>query len=87
MAKTKFSQKKTLMIVGVVIVVLVIVLVVLLLLSPRGTVDKVVPQALQLKGDVSEVALKTEYQNPFDRDSQYVNPFDEFKSPFQSLQQ
>ena len=37
--------------------------------------------------DVSEVALKTEYQNPFDRDSQYVNPFDEFKSPFQSLQQ
>ena len=31
--------------------------------------------------------LTEKYQNPFERETQYVNPFQEFKSPFQSLQQ
>ena len=31
------------------------------------------------------VALKTEYQNPFDKKTQYVNPFKEFKNPFTNL--
>ena len=34
-----------------------------------------------------QVSLTSEYKNPFDQDSQYVNPFEEFKSPFHSLQQ
>ena len=28
------------------------------------------------------VNLKTEYQNPFDKNSQYVNPFQTYKNPF-----
>lgn len=28
------------------------------------------------------VELKASYKNPFDRNSQYVNPFEEFKNPF-----
>lgn len=29
-----------------------------------------------------KVELKTEYKNPFDKESQYVNPFDTYKNPF-----
>lgn len=28
------------------------------------------------------VALKTEYENPFDKNTQYVNPFETYKNPF-----
>lgn len=31
------------------------------------------------------VPLKTEYQNPFDKDAQYVNPFSSYKNPFDQL--
>lgn len=31
------------------------------------------------------VSLQTQYQNPFDENSQYVNPFSEYKNPFDSL--
>lgn len=31
------------------------------------------------------VELKTKYNNPFDKQAQYVNPFDQYKSPFQNL--
>lgn len=31
------------------------------------------------------VELKKEYQNPFDKNTQYVNPFSEYKNPFDSL--
>ncbi len=31
------------------------------------------------------VPLKTDYQNPFDKNNQYVNPFAEYKNPFDSL--
>lgn len=32
-----------------------------------------------------EVVVKTEYQNPFDKNNQYVNPFSEYKNPFDTL--
>lgn len=31
------------------------------------------------------VTVKTAYQNPFDKNSQYVNPFDQSKSPLLNL--
>lgn len=30
----------------------------------------------------AKVELKTEYKNPFAKETQYVNPFDEYKNPF-----
>jgi flagellar basal body-associated protein FliL len=35
-----------------------------------------------LKKEEPKVELKTEYGNPFNKETQYVNPFDEFKNPF-----
>ncbi len=29
-----------------------------------------------------QVQLKTEYKNPFAKETQYVNPFDTYKNPF-----
>ena len=29
-----------------------------------------------------KVSTKTEYNNPFDKKSQYVNPFESYKNPF-----
>lgn len=29
-----------------------------------------------------KVSVKTEYKNPFDKETQYVNPFEEYKNPF-----
>lgn len=31
------------------------------------------------------VNLQTQYQNPFDKNAQYVNPFDSYKNPFDNL--
>lgn len=30
-----------------------------------------------------QVELKTQYKNPFKKDTQYVNPFDTYKNPFE----
>lgn len=31
------------------------------------------------------VALKSEYQNPFDKNTQYENPFNDYQNPFDQL--
>ena len=31
---------------------------------------------------VPEISTKTEYKNPFKKETQYVNPFDTYKNPF-----
>lgn len=33
----------------------------------------------------SAVNLKQQYQNPFDKSSQFVNPFSKYKNPFDTL--
>jgi len=46
----------------------------------QSFVKKPQPQPQQ-----SSVVLKKEYKNPFDKNSQYVNPFAQYKNPFDSL--
>ncbi|MBI4036861.1 hypothetical protein HY385_00360 [Candidatus Daviesbacteria bacterium] len=33
------------------------------------------------------VALQNQYQNPFDKNAQYLNPFQAYKNPFDALKQ
>lgn len=33
-------------------------------------------------GQKATVALQTQYQNPFDKGTQYANPFSQYKNPF-----
>lgn len=46
--------------------------------------SKAVPIASQLIFQKKQptVTLKTEYNNPFNKESQYVNPFEKYKNPF-----
>lgn len=37
---------------------------------------------LQIGQSGPKVELTTEYKNPFKKESQYVNPFEEYKNPF-----
>ena len=37
------------------------------------------------QADSLNVALKTEYQNPFDKNTQYTNPFSDYQNPFDNL--
>lgn len=40
-------------------------------------------QKIRLPGQGGpSVSVKTEYKNPFDKDTQYVNPFETYKNPF-----
>ncbi|MEK7617393.1 MAG: hypothetical protein AAB414_05065 [Patescibacteria group bacterium] len=37
---------------------------------------------LRIGSSVPKVDLKKEYKNPFDKETQYVNPFETYKNPF-----
>ena len=71
-------NKKVVMIVVAVLVVLLVVGVVLVVFGVIKNPIANVP--LLQKGP--KVSVKTEYQNPFDKQTQYVNPFQEYKNPF-----
>lgn len=43
--------------------------------------------SLVTKKSGATVQVKTEYKNPFAKESQYVNPFDQYKSPFLTLKE
>lgn len=40
------------------------------------------PSSVPLLQNQPKVELKSEYKNPFNKDTQYVNPFDKYKNPF-----
>ncbi len=43
-----------------------------------------IPYAKTVKKEPT-VELKSEYQNPFDKSSQYTNPFSGYRNPFDAL--
>ncbi len=55
---------------------------ILLLLFAKGGLKKA---RLPFQNKTPQVELKTEYKNPFAKQSQYINPFDQYKSPFHNL--
>lgn len=65
------------------ILVLLIIGAVLYFLFTQGIIKNPFSQ-LKLPGvnKGPEVSLKSEYKNPFDKDTQYVNPFETYKNPF-----
>lgn len=59
--------------------------VVLYVLVSRNIIK--LPGGIKLPGlnQAPKVSLKEEYKNPFKKESQYVNPFKEYKNPFNNL--
>ncbi len=42
-------------------------------------------QKIAQQSDSLAVALKSEYENPFDKNTQYENPFNDYQNPFDNL--
>ncbi|MEK7498089.1 MAG: hypothetical protein AAB656_04175 [Patescibacteria group bacterium] len=55
-----------------------------LILVYRGVVKNPIPGIIKIPVE-AQVDLVAEYKNPLDKTSQYVNPFSEFKNPFDAL--
>lgn len=50
----------------------------------RNIIKKVQTDQVKIAKE-TEIALEADYTNPFDKKSQYVNPFDQTKNPFDDL--
>ena len=61
-----------------VITVLILVIIVVAILIIRGNIKT----PTDLFSKAPKVELKTTYKNPFDKETQYVNPFSKYKNPF-----
>ncbi|QQG43289.1 MAG: hypothetical protein HYW45_03740 [Candidatus Daviesbacteria bacterium] len=73
--------KKEAGVIAPIILLLLLVLVVIGFLAYRGLVK--IPGLPQ--SSTASVDLQSQYQNPFDKSAQYVNPFSSYKNPFDSL--
>ena len=62
-----------------------IALIAVILLVIASVLYTVVFKARPFGPKAPTVKLETEYKNPFNRNTQYANPFDEYKNPFASL--
>ena len=71
---------------GIAHLVPILLIAILVIIIPLLIVKFVFKKKLPFVGSKEpNVALKTEYKNPFDKKTQYVNPFGEFKNPLVSL--
>lgn len=66
------------------LLLLVIVAVAVYVLISIGIIQNPLPKQL-LPSKEPTVELQKQYQNPFDKNTQYVNPFSKYKNPFDSL--
>ena len=54
-------------------------------LISKGFIKNPAPNVIKIATE-AQVDLKADYKNPLDKPSQYVNPFSEFKNPFDNLE-
>lgn len=76
------SQKGTIAL-AVPLLLLLIAAVAIYLLIARNVIR--VPFKVPFVTKQPTVTLQTQYQNPFDKNAQYVNPFSSYKNPFDGL--
>ncbi|MBI3290511.1 hypothetical protein HYZ78_03895 [Candidatus Microgenomates bacterium] len=62
-----------------VVLLLAVVVIVIAVLVYTGVIK--VP-SLPFLSKAPKVELETKYENPFKKETQYVNPFDSYKNPF-----
>lgn len=81
----KWPPSKRSIIIGAVVLIVIIVLAYVAYVATRPE-GEAPPGITSLILGQTNVDVKKEYKNPFNRENQYVNPFSEFKSPFTVLQ-
>lgn len=78
------SQKGVIALVVPLLLLLAAAAIIFILLS-SGVLKKTTLPSLPGQKKEPTVQLQKQYQNPFDKNSQYVNPFSGFKNPFDAL--
>lgn len=68
-----------------VLVIVIVAAVAVFLLQNSGKYSIPGLQNKQSTADKRSVSLKNDYQNPFDKNTQYINPFAVYKNPFDSV--
>ena len=64
------------------VILLVIIGAALFVLFSMGIIKNPLSKLPLVGQKQPSVSLKSEYKNPFDKSTQYVNPFDSYKNPF-----
>jgi len=78
----KVSSRKKKMLIGLPLALLTIGIIYIALVRFRIVKDPFPLQNIPLLQQGPQVSIKTKYQNPFDKKTQYVNPFETYKNPF-----
>lgn len=73
------------LILGVLAIVIGVVLYTQGIIKLPGKSSSINPKSSTENDNGVEVGLKNEYQNPFDKSTQYENPFSDYKNPFDKL--
>ena len=68
-------HRRKYLIIGLASAVAILLAVIFLVNSPSSPLQKIVQKK-------PTVETKTTYKNPFDKNTQYVNPFKKYKNPF-----
>lgn len=77
------NQKGVIALAPLAIIVILIILALIYFIFLKGIVKNPVSKSSPKQEPI--VTLKTDYNNPFNKDAQYVNPFATYKNPFDSL--
>jgi len=79
------NQKGAIVLIAPLVFLLIIAIILFFLIS-QGIIKNPL-KSLSLPGQPKEstISLQKQYQNPFDKDTQYVNPFSSYQNPFDTL--
>lgn len=80
------TLRNTLIMLGCILILFVVIDVYYIFTGITKTVTTTISTGKSLENQVN-VSLKSQYDNPFDKNTQYVNPFSQSQNPFDNLAQ
>lgn len=73
------------LVLGIVVIVVGAAVVAIQVATGKRTLRSLLPKKLGGTVQQSKVELQQEYQNPFNQETQFINPFEKTKNPFRNL--
>ncbi|MEK7617396.1 MAG: hypothetical protein AAB414_05080 [Patescibacteria group bacterium] len=83
----RFAREAGVVALAVPLLLLLILGAVIFIVISSGIIKTTTLPKLPGVGKEPTVSLQKQYQNPFDKNAQYVNPFSQYKNPFDALKQ
>lgn len=83
---TSHTLRNVLIVLGIILVLFVAIDVFFIFSNLTKNINTTVSTGKSLENQLN-VSLKSQYDNPFDKNTQYVNPFSQSQNPFDNLAQ